>query len=206
MSKGNLFVIAAPSGTGKTSLVAALVGKVKYLKISVSYTTRPIRPGEENGVDYHFVDEGAFQTLIHQQAFLEYATVYGYHYGTARQWVMAQLEKGIDVILEIDWQGARQIRASFPHTVTIFIVPPSLKSLEDRLRARGQDEAAVISQRMAKVKDELVHYHEFDYLVINDDFQDALNDLAHIIRAERLKTTIQHHVNAELLEALGQNR
>lgn len=202
MSKGNFIIIAAPSGTGKTSLVAALAETLDNLKISISYTTRAQRPGEVHDEDYHFIDKTQFKKMIDEHAFLEYATVYGNYYGTAREWVLPRLAKGRDVILEIDWQGARQIRASFPHAVTIFVVPPSLKSLEDRLRQRGQDNESVIAERMAKAKSELEHYHEFDYLVVNDQFDRAVQDLAHIVRAERLKTTIQQQVNAKLLAGL----
>ncbi len=202
MSKGNFIIIAAPSGTGKTSLVAALAEMFENLKISISYTTRAQRPGERNNEDYRFIDEPQFKQMIDDHAFLEYATVYGHHYGTAREWVLAQLVKGRDIILEIDWQGARQIRASFPHAVTIFVVPPSLQALESRLRQRGQDNEEVIAARMAKAKQELEHYHEFDYLVVNDQFDHAVQDLVHIVRAERLKTTIQQQVNAELLAKL----
>jgi len=202
LSKGNFIIIAAPSGTGKTSLVAALAEMFENLKISISYTTRAQRPGERNNEDYRFIDEPQFKQMIDDHAFLEYATVYGHHYGTAREWVLAQLVKGRDIILEIDWQGARQIRASFPHAVTIFVVPPSLQALESRLRQRGQDNEEVIAARMAKAKQELEHYHEFDYLVVNDQFDHAVQDLVHIVRAERLKTTIQQQVNAELLAKL----
>lgn len=204
MNKGNFIIIAAPSGTGKTSLVAALAETLDNLKISISYTTRAQRPGEVHDENYHFIDEAQFKKMIDEHAFLEYATVYGNHYGTAREWVLPRLAKGRDVILEIDWQGARQIRASFPHAVTIFVVPPSLKSLEDRLRQRGQDNESVIAERMAKAKSELEHYHEFDYLVVNDQFDRAVQDLVHIVRAERLKTTLQQNVNAQLLKDLGQ--
>jgi len=202
LSKGNFIIIAAPSGTGKTSLVAALAEMFENLRISISYTTRAQRPGERNNEDYRFIDEPQFKQMIDDHAFLEYATVYGHHYGTAREWVLAQLVKGRDIILEIDWQGARQIRASFPHAVTIFVVPPSLQALESRLRQRGQDNEEVIAARMAKAKQELEHYHEFDYLVVNDQFDHAVQDLVHIVRAERLKTTIQQQVNAELLAKL----
>lgn len=207
MSKtGNLFIVAAPSGTGKTSLVKALIEKVDGLKISISYTTRPPRPGDQDGADYFFIDEAQFKQMATAAAFLEHAEVYGYHYGTAKDWVMQQLDAGIDVLLEIDWQGAKQIRALFPPALSIFILPPSMVALRERLLKRRQDEAAVVSERLAMAKAEIEHYNEFNYLVVNDDFEHALSELMCIIRAERLQIDVQERVVADLLAELLQKQ
>jgi guanylate kinase len=185
-SHGTLFIISAPSGAGKTSLVNALVGSVDNLKVSVSHTTRPRRPGENHEVDYHFVAEERFQELVTHGAFLEYANVFGFHYGTARDTVMRELRQGCDVLLEIDWQGARQIRSLMPEAVSIFIVPPSLEELERRLRLRDSDNEETIRRRMREATAEISHYDEYHYLVFNDDFHRALADLQAIVRASRL--------------------
>lgn len=203
MSKlGNLFIIAAPSGTGKTTLVNALAEKVDDLKISISYTTRSPRPGDEEGVDYFFIDESKFKCMVNDGAFLEHAEVYGYHYGTGKEWVTRQLNAGIDVLLEIDWQGAQQIRHLFPPALSILILPPSIAALHERLVKRKQDDMAVVEERVAMAKADLKHYSEFDYLVVNDDFDQALKDLVCIIRAERLQVDVQQQVLADLLEEL----
>jgi len=202
LAKGNLYIIAAPSGAGKTSLVHQLVTRFDHLKISISYTTRPMRPGEVDGEDYRFVDETEFQKMVEEKAFLEHAEVHNYRYGTSHEWVLRQLEKGVDVILEIDWQGARQIRQLFPSTVLIFILPPSRKALRERLFNRKQDDAGVIEQRLEVGVSEMAHYHEFDYLVVNDDFDTALDDLTHIVRAHRLECHRQRHVVSALLADL----
>jgi guanylate kinase len=189
--RGTLYVIAAPSGGGKTSLVNALVRSLPNLVISVSYTTRPKRPNEENGIHYWFIAEAEFQRMINEGVLLEHALVFGYHYGTSRSWVEHQLEQGIDVILEIDWQGARQIRQQFAQIETIFILPPSLEQLKDRLENRNQDHAEVISRRLEAATEEMSHCDEFDYLIINDDFDAALRDLQAIIRSRRLTKQYQ---------------
>lgn len=199
---GLLYVIAAPSGAGKTSLVNALVSEEKNLLVSVSYTTRARRPAEQEEVNYHFISEAEFQTMIKAHAFLEYAQVFGHYYGTGQKWVIEQLAAGKNVILEIDWQGAQQIRAKFPTCIKVFIVPPSLKDLEERLIKRKQDSNTTIQQRMKAAQQEMEHYREFDYMVINDSFEHALVDLRTIIHAERLKTAWQMAHHKDLLEAL----
>lgn len=191
MSGGNLFVIAAPSGAGKTSLVQALMAADPRLRFSVSHTTRKPRPGEVDGRDYHFIDEDAFQRMVGERAFLEHAEVFGRCYGTSRAAVEERLAAGEDVILEIDWQGARQIRALLPTCVSIFILPPSREELERRLRGRATDAPDVIEQRLALAVAEMRHYGEFEYLVINDRFDVALTDLQAIVRAARCRTDRQ---------------
>lgn len=188
---GQLYIIAAPSGAGKTSLVRALLQKTTGITLSISHTTRSPRPGEVNGVDYHFVDKAAFQTLIQSGDFLEHAQVFGNHYGTAKSAVMQQLASGLDVLLEIDWQGARQVRRLLPNTLSIFILPPSREALLSRLQHRQQDSAEVIAQRMAAADQEMIHYAEFDFIVMNDEFEQALADLQAIIRSQRLRYTVQ---------------
>ncbi len=199
---GTLFIVSAPSGAGKTSLVRALLESVPGVTVSVSYTTRPMRPGESDGVDYHFVDRARFRAMIEADEFLEYAEVFGNYYGTARRTVDQALAEGEDVLLEIDWQGARQVRARSAECVGVFILPPSRTVLEQRLRARGQDDEAVIAQRMSKAVDEMSRYEEYDYLVVNDDFQLALADLQTIVRARRLRTAVQAQRHRALLRAL----
>jgi guanylate kinase len=183
---GNLFIVAAPSGAGKTSLVKALVSSMAGVCLSVSHTTRLPRPGEQDGVDYHFVDEATFKTMQHAGDFLEHAQVFDHYYGTAHQSMVQLLNQGLDVILEIDWQGSRQVRARFPYSTGIFILPPSRETLERRLHLRGQDEEPVIARRMRDACAEISHYSEFDYLIVNGDFKTALEDLAAIIRSQRL--------------------
>ena len=183
---GTLFIIAAASGTGKTSLVKALCKQVKNLKVSVSCTTRPERPGEKDGTDYYFVDETTFTGMVAKGAFLEHETVFDYHYGTPRQWVEEQLALGNDVVLEIDWQGARDVRAILPEKVIgIFILPPAVATLEQRLRDREQDDEGTIRRRMRDALEEISHYAEFDYLVINDEFENTVAELAKIIESRR---------------------
>ncbi len=184
--KGSLFIIAAPSGAGKTTLVNALVKALSDVSISVSYTTRKMRPQEQDGVDYHFVDLDKFKTMLKQGDFLEHAKVYGHFYGTSRLWVFDVLRQGLDVILEIDWQGAKQIRTQFVETKSIFILPPSLEILEARLQKRHADNARIVKERMNEAKEQISHYKEFDYLVFNDKFEDALEDLKSIVRSQRL--------------------
>lgn len=185
--QGTLYIIAAPSGGGKSSLVKALLESCPNLQVSVSYTTRPARPREQQGVDYHFVDQTRFDALRDSGVFLEHAEVFGHCYGTSRAWVTERLQQGIDVLLEIDWQGKRQIAQSFPEAVSIFVLPPSRTVLEQRLRARGQDGDEVIARRMRAATSEISHWNEFDYLVLNDDFQTAVADMQAIFRARRLK-------------------
>ena len=202
MPSGNLFVIAAPSGAGKTSLVKALCETVSHLSISVSHTTRPKRPGEHDGRDYFFVDESTFTKMVSEQAFLEHAVVYDNQYGTSHQWVQDQLANGVDVILEIDWQGAKQIRDQFADAVLIFILPPSLDALVNRLEKREQDDAATIARRMKIAQNEISHYGEFEYLVVNDRFEAALADLEKIVLASRLLRRVQAQKQASLLDKL----
>lgn len=199
---GTLYIISAPSGGGKTSLVNALLESVANLEVSISHTTRFPRPGEKNNIDYHFVTENAFEKLIAKKTFLEHAKVFGNYYGTSRVWVEKKLKAGIDIILEIDWQGARQIRSMMPDVIGIFILPPSWQVLERRLRQRAQDEKNVIAKRMAQAHDEVAHYHEYDYLVVNDNFAKALADLSAIIRVRRLRLPVQKKEQANLLKKL----
>jgi len=202
MRKGTLFTVSAPSGAGKTRLVKALVAQTPDLVLSVSHTTRPMRPGEEAGVDYHFVDPGQFDALVRQGAFLEHACVFGNRYGTARSSVDAALETGNSVILEIDWQGAAQVRQHAPEAVSLFILPPSRAELERRLRDRGQDSEDVIARRMAAACDEISHYAEADFIVVNDDFSRALADAASIIRSQGLHRAKQVMALSDLVDSL----
>ena len=201
-----LYVIAAPSGCGKTSLVAAIVERFNQIKISVSYTTRSPRPGEIDGTHYHFIDQARFDAMVEENDFLEYAQVFNHSYGTSRSWVNAQLEQGTDVILEIDWQGGRQIGQLFHHVKTIFILPPSLAVLRQRLENRGQDTAEIVDARMAEAVSEMSHYNEFSYLIVNDDFERAVDELGSIVQAERLKTKYQAQNHADLLANLIEKR
>jgi len=199
---GQLYVVAAPSGAGKTSLVNALVEHVAWARLSVSHTTRSPRPGEVDGRHYHFVDGERFEELVTANAFLEHAEVFGKRYGTTREAVEEQRRAGHDVILEIDWQGARQVKQVEPAAEAIFILPPSREILERRLRARGQDSDDVIARRMAEARDEASHFAEFDYLVVNEDFETALDDLISILRTGRLRLSAQHERCGDLLEGL----
>lgn len=185
--RGDLFIISAPSGAGKTSLVKALLNTVSNLSVSISHTTRLCRQNERNGVDYHFVDMPEFEKLLAKQAFLEHALVFGHYYGTTRVAVEKSLQAGQDVILEIDWQGAQQIRAIWPTTISVFIFPPSITELSARLINRRRDDAMDIKHRLAQAQEEMSHYTEFDYLVCNDDFDLALDDLKSIVRCARLR-------------------
>jgi guanylate kinase len=185
--RGILYTVSAPSGAGKTSLVKALLDQCPELKVSVSHTTRPQRPGEIDGVNYHFIDRVVFTAMMERGEFLEQAEVFGNLYGTSQLWVEETLAAGQDVILEIDWQGAQQIRRLLPESIGIFILPPSLEALLHRLNGRGQDDAAVIAKRMAQAHGEIAHYTEADYLVVNDAFDKALADLAAIVRAQPLQ-------------------
>jgi len=190
---GRLFVVTAPSGAGKTTLVEALMRADPSLKLSISYTTRAPRPGEKDGADYHFVGDDAFLAMRSRGEFLESAEVHGYRYGTSKRVITEALARGEDLILEIDWQGARQVRAIYPDCVGIFILPPSIEELERRMRARGQDSDAVIRRRLDNARGEMEHAGEFDYAIINKDFQTAQRELAEIIRKERAKAHGAHH-------------
>jgi len=202
MSTGTLYIISAPSGAGKTSLVKALLEKLSDVAVSVSYTTRPVRPGEQDGVDYHFIEKAEFEQLVAGGEFLEHAQVFGNYYGTRRAAVLEKLESGEDVILEIDWQGARQVFEAFPQAVRVFILPPSREALRQRLTGRGQDSEEVINRRMADAVSEMSHYKEFDYLVFNDDFDRALVELIALFRARRLRSEAQQQRYASELRGL----
>ena len=202
MISGNLFIITAASGAGKTSLVKALLEKDQHIKLSISHTTRPQRPGEENGVHYHFVSDADFLALLEAGDFIESAFVHGARYGTSQSTVNAALAAGNDVVLEIDWQGAEQVKKIYPDTISIFILPPSLEALEERLSNRGQDSAEVIAKRMAVADAEMRHVVAFDYVTINDKFDDALQDLIAVIQSQRLKSKIQLQRHSALLQKL----
>jgi guanylate kinase len=191
MGNGTLFIISAPSGAGKTSLVNEILGRMENIQASISHTTRDCRPGEQDGINYHFVDHDSFLSMIGENAFLEHAQVFGNYYGTSEQWVRATLAAGTDVILEIDWQGAEQVRRKFNESKSIFILPPSKKALRERLNGRGQDDADVIAKRIAAATEEMSHYVEADYLVINDDFGVASRELDAIITATRCQQPVQ---------------
>jgi len=198
-----LYILSAPSGAGKSSLLRALLATVgDSAVVSVSHTTRKPRPGEVDGGDYHFVDVETFQAMAGEDAFLEHARVFDNHYGTSRQAVSEQLMAGRDVILEIDWQGARLVRERMPESTGIFILPPSREALRERLQGRGQDDKAVIERRMRDAISEMSHYNEYDFLVINDVFERALEDLAAILRSRRLGLALQSLEQADLLREL----
>lgn len=203
---GSMLMIVAPSGAGKSSLVNALLEKDAGIGLSISFTTRSPRPGEVNGREYNFLSEEEF--LARQKAgdFLEWAQVHGNYYGTSKSWIESQMQSGKDVILEIDWQGARQIQQLIPNAIWIFILPPSIQALEDRLRKRAQDDEATIQKRVMAAKDELTHVAEANYLVINDRFEQALQDLSQLVLASRLRSQSQlarHHQLAKELGALS---
>lgn len=202
MACGTLFIVSAPSGAGKTSLVRTLIQQVEHLLISISHTTRAPRPKEQNGVDYHFVSVAAFEAMLAKAQFLEHARVFDNYYGTSSVWVNEQLAAGQDVILEIDWQGAQQVRQLYPDSVSIFIVPPSQTELAQRLRGRAQDSEAVINRRLQEAVSEMQHYAEFDYLVINDVFEQALQELQSIVLSQRLQVAQQSQRHADLLQQL----
>lgn len=190
-SQGSLIIISAPSGTGKTSLVTAICKELKNIKKSISHTTRPMRVGEEDGVHYNFVTREQFDQILQTEVFLEHAEVFGNHYGTSQKWVLDALKQGIDVILEIDWQGAKQIKSKMPEAVSIFILPPSEEVLRQRLTNRKQDDPVKIALRLNEAKIEVSHYNEYDYLIVNDDFALALQQLIAIISAARLRVSRQ---------------
>ena len=201
-TKGTLFTISAPSGAGKTSLVSALLDCCVDIQVSVSHTTRPIRPGETDAVNYHFVDDKHFLGMLERTEFLEHARVFGNLYGTSQLWVEQQLAEGIDVILEIDWQGAEQIKRQMPDSQSIFILPPSRAALEQRLTSRGQDDSEVIAQRMSEAVEEMSHYVESDFLVINSDFDLALKEIHAVVLSRRLRTRNQLPALSDLLNDL----
>ena len=192
---GCLFVIVAPSGAGKSSLVSALLEKDPSIRLSISFTTRPPRPGEQDGREYHFVNREKFEQMIHDSEFLEHAEVYGNLYGTSRRWISETRASGADVLLEIDWQGARQVKKLFPDMTYIYILPPSIDELRNRLLKRGKDSAAVIERRLSEAREDLNHVHKADYVIINEDFSVALTDLWAVTRAVRLTAgrQIQRH-------------
>jgi guanylate kinase len=190
---GRLFVITAPSGAGKTSLIEALMREDPSLRLSISFTTRAPRPGEKHGVDYHFVDDAEFLAMRGRGEFLESAEVHGHRYGTSKKVITEALARGEDLILEIDWQGARQVRSIYPGCIGIFILPPSVDELERRMRSRAQDAEAVIRRRLDNAREELAHSGEFEYRIINKDFDTARKELAEIIRKERAKAHGAHH-------------
>ncbi len=200
--QGTLYIISAPSGAGKTSLVKALVESTDDITVSVSHTTRPGRPGEIDGKHYHFTDVETFLGMIGDNAFLEHAEVFGNFYGTSRSRVLEMMAQGVDVILEIDWQGAQQVRQKMPEAVSIFILPPSREELERRLRGRGTDSEEVIARRLAEAVTEMSHYQEFDYLVFNDDFDTALAQLRAVVIARRQRAEVQIASQQEVLDAL----
>jgi guanylate kinase len=199
---GNLFVVSAPSGAGKTSLVNALLARMAGIQVSVSHTTRAQRPGEVDGVNYHFVSREQFRALADAGDFLESAEVFGNCYGTSQRWVEQTLAGGTDVILEIDWQGAQQVRRLLPGAICVTVLPPSRAALEQRLTGRGQDGPEVIARRMAEAVSEMSHYGEADYLVINDRFEVALDELCAIVTASRLRLASQQVRHAGLLRDL----
>ena len=201
-SSGTLYIISAPSGAGKTSLVKALTDDLNHIRVSVSHTTRAMRPGEHDGVNYHFVDRAEFERLNAQGDFLEQAEVFGNCYGTSRSALQHTLDQGHDLILEIDWQGAQQVRKLMPGVRSIFILPPSQQALRQRLTNRGQDSDEIIEGRMREAVSEMVHYDEYEYVIINDDFATALEDLKAVFRANRLQRDGQQQRHGELLKQL----
>ncbi len=199
---GTLFIVSAPSGTGKTSLVNALVRDTNHLKLSISHTTRQARPKEIDGYNYHFITTSKFKQMEAAGVFMESATVFGNQYGTSQDAVQKMLDEGHDVVLEIDWQGAEQVKSRFKDAISIFILPPSIKALEDRLQTRGQDSEDVIKNRMIKAISELKHYHKADFLVVNDEFEEALKSLKAIVKSNRMTTAKQQITNHRLIEKL----
>ena len=199
---GHLFIVSAPSGAGKTTLVRLLLEKDPGIRVSISSTTRPPRTGENDGREYHFVDVQYFLEMVSRGDFLEWAEVHGNYYGTSRRWIEAEMTAGRDVLLEIDWQGAQQVRKAFPSAIGIFILPPSLEELKSRLSGRGTDSAETIARRIAAARDEMRHVDEFDYVIINDDLQQALGNLRSIVSATRLQYTTQRERPSSLFAPL----
>lgn len=202
LTTGTLYIISAPSGAGKTSLVKALIDSEAMIRVSVSHTTRAMRPGETDGVNYHFVNREQFHGMLDKNEFLEHAEVFGNLYGTSQKWVEQTLAEGFDLILEIDWQGAQQVRRLMPQSKSIFILPPTQEALRHRLTNRGQDSGEIIEQRMREAVSEMSHYVEYDYLLINDDFAHALSDLKAIFRSNQLLQTPQQQRHNGLLSEL----
>ncbi len=200
--KGNVFIICAPSGAGKTSLVAELLRRDRSARLSVSHTTRAPRPGEQDGRDYHFVARPAFEAMIERGEFLESAEVHGNLYGTSQAWIDEQLARDVDIVLEIDWQGAQQVRRLIAEAIGIFILPPSPETLRRRLIDRGQDSKAVIERRLQAARGEIAHLSEFDYVMINNNFDDAVEDLVSIVRATRLRIAAQVSRHSDLINSL----
>ncbi len=199
---GNLFIISAPSGAGKTSLVHALLGINPEIDLSISYTTRNPRPGEHDGRDYHFVSRETFNTMAARGEFLESAEVYGNLYGTSQTWINHQQTKGRDILLEIDWQGALQVRRSFPESISVFILPPSLAALKQRLIGRGKDNPQVVAKRLAALHEDVAHVAEFDYVIINDNLNEALRNLNAVVLSTRLRCTTQLSRHQALINQL----
>jgi len=200
--RGTLFIVAAPSGAGKSSIVNASLGLDSNISLSISFTSRAPRPGERHAQHYHFVSAEAFQRMIGAGEFFEHARVHGDWKGTAKQSVEPQLAAGRDVLLEIDWQGARQVRTQVPEAVSIFILPPSRAALEERMRTRGQDTETVIAARLAAAREEMSHYDEFDYIIVNEDFSTAVAEMCSILRASRLRGPVQRQRHAALIRSL----
>lgn len=200
--RGTLFIVAAPSGAGKSTLVNALLARDPDICLSISYTSRPPRPGENHGEHYHYVDEVEFQRMIANGDFFEHALVHGDWKGTARGSVEPQLAKGKDVLLEIDWQGARQVREKISDSISIFILPPSVEALDQRMRKRAQDSEATIAKRLAAARDEMSHFGEFDYVIVNDDFETALDELSAVFKASRLRSNVQMLRHDRLIRGL----
>ncbi|HVY06097.1 MAG TPA: guanylate kinase [Burkholderiales bacterium] len=199
---GNVFIICAPSGAGKTSLVAELLKRDRRARLSISHTTRAPRPGEQDGVDYHFVTRAVFEAMIERGEFLESAEVHGNLYGTSQGWIDVQRKQDVDIILEIDWQGAQQVRRLIADAVGVFILPPSAQTLRRRLVDRAQDSSDVIERRLGAARGEIAHLAEFDYVIINNNFDDAVEDLASIVRAARLRTALQVSRHDNLINSL----
>lgn len=202
MARGNIFVVTAPSGAGKTTLVAALLAADQNVQLSISFTTRAPRTGEVNGQDYHFVERAEFERMIAANELLEYAEVYGNYYGTSKTWIASVLDNGRDILLEIDWQGAQQVKRLFPDAVGIFVLPPAIEALEARLRNRGKDSEAVIAERMAAAREEMSHYGEADFIIVNEHIDEAVRDIVSVVRAMRLRLPTQRIRHGALLDAL----
>ena len=199
---GHLYIVAAPSGAGKTTLVRLLLENDPGIRVSISSTTRTARQGEVNGREYHFIDVHSFLEMVNRGEFLEWAEVHGNYYGTSKRWIESEMKAGRDVLLEIDWQGAQQVRKSFPEAIGVFILPPSLEALNERLSGRGTDSAETIARRIAAARDEMRHVDEFDYVIINDDLQQALGNLLSVVSASRLQYKTQRQRHSALFATL----